>query len=164
MTKRDLYFAKLHKDAIIPTKRDEDAGYDFYPAFDERYISINPLETVLVPTGIATAIHNSKYLKLCERSSLASKGIKISGGIIDSGYRGNIMVCMYNTSINRTVIIAKDTKDFNVDKYQYVIDYRTAICQGIICDVIDMDTKIISYDDLSKIESIRNTQGFGSTD
>ena len=33
-----LYFAKLRPEAVIPSKRDEDAGYDIYACFDEDYL------------------------------------------------------------------------------------------------------------------------------
>ena len=48
-------FAKVRPTAIIPTKREEDAGYDIYANFDEDYIRINPHETKMIPTGIASA-------------------------------------------------------------------------------------------------------------
>lgn len=48
-------FAKTKPNAIIPTKRLEDAGYDVYPCFDEDYIIIKPHTTVIIPTGIASA-------------------------------------------------------------------------------------------------------------
>ena len=38
----DLYFAKVNPNAIIPSKRLEDAGYDLYACFDEDYMVIQP--------------------------------------------------------------------------------------------------------------------------
>ncbi len=38
-----LYFARLSEDAVIPTKRQEDAGYDIYACFNEDYISLNQI-------------------------------------------------------------------------------------------------------------------------
>ena len=37
-----IYWAKVKEQAIIPTKREEDAGYDLYPCFEEDYIEIVP--------------------------------------------------------------------------------------------------------------------------
>ena len=54
----DLYFAKVNPNAIIPSKRDEDGGYDVYACFDEDYMVIQPHETKLIPSGIATAFHH----------------------------------------------------------------------------------------------------------
>ena len=51
----ELYFAKVKPDAIIPSKRDEDAAMDIYACFDEDYLVIPPHTTILIPTGIASA-------------------------------------------------------------------------------------------------------------
>ena len=88
MKKDEILFAKVDKHAIIPSKRDEDAGYDIYPCFDEDYRVIMPHETAMVPTGIASAFDKSWYVQLQERGSTGSKGIKYGAGVIDSGYRG----------------------------------------------------------------------------
>lgn len=53
--KKAIYFAKIRPTAIIPTKKDEDAGYDFYSCFEEDLFIIEPYQTRLVPTGIAWA-------------------------------------------------------------------------------------------------------------
>ena len=45
-----VYWAKLRADAIIPTKKNENAGYDFYASFDEDYILIEPFKVGLIPT------------------------------------------------------------------------------------------------------------------
>jgi phytoene dehydrogenase-like protein len=50
-----IKFAKVRPNAIIPTKRLEDAGYDIYANFEEDYIVLNPHETKMIPTGIACA-------------------------------------------------------------------------------------------------------------
>ena len=43
MNNNELIFAKVRPEAIIPTKREEDAGRDLYACFNEDYILINPL-------------------------------------------------------------------------------------------------------------------------
>ena len=45
----EVKFAKVRPDAIIPSKRDEDMGFDIYACFDEDYVVINPHETKLIP-------------------------------------------------------------------------------------------------------------------
>ena len=52
----DLVFAKVRPNAIIPSKEDENAGYDIYACFDEDYMVIPPHSTKLIPTGIASAL------------------------------------------------------------------------------------------------------------
>lgn len=165
MNTNDLYFAKVKNNAIIPSKRDEDAGYDIYPCFSLPFIIIDAGDTIAIPTGIAVAMHDSKYMKLEERSSLAKAGIKISGGIIDSGYRGEILVLLYNTNTKPCII----TKNIQCTLGQIIDDriaipYNRPICQGIIRKVYSMNKKEISYDELCDISSERGTGSFGSTD
>ena len=50
----NIFFSKLNQNAIIPRKREEDAGYDIYPCFADEYLIINPDETAKIPTGIAS--------------------------------------------------------------------------------------------------------------
>lgn len=102
----DLIFAKVRPNAIIPTKNDENAGFDIYACFDEDFIVIPAHKTVLVPTGIASATTEKYYLQVQERGSTGSKGIKYSAGVIDSGYRGEIFIALSNVN-DEAVIISK---------------------------------------------------------
>ena len=68
-------FAKVSPTAIIPTKREEDAGYDIYANFDEDYMRINPHETKMIPTGIASACDTDYCFILKERGSTGTKGL-----------------------------------------------------------------------------------------
>ena len=68
-------FAKVRPTAIIPTKREEDAGYDIYANFDEDYMRINPHETKMIPTGIASACDTDYCFILKERGSTGTKGM-----------------------------------------------------------------------------------------
>ena len=76
LKENDLVFAKVRPDAIIPTKDNENAGYDIYANFEEDYIIIPPHKTTLISTGIASAISDKYYLQVHERGSTGSKGIK----------------------------------------------------------------------------------------
>ena len=91
-----LWFAKVRPDGIIPSKRDEDAGYDIFLAFDGEYIRLEPHETKLLPTGIASAFEPGYYFQIQERGSTGSRGIGKRCGVIDSGYRGEWFVPMTN--------------------------------------------------------------------
>ena len=71
----EIKFAKVHPNAIIPSKRDEDMGFDIYACFDEDYIVINPHETKLIPTGIASSCSSDWGFLVFERGSTGSKGI-----------------------------------------------------------------------------------------
>ncbi len=167
LNKKNIYFAKVKQNAIIPSKKREDAGYDIYACFEEDYIEIPSMETKLIPTGIAWASSPKYYMQIEERSSTGSKGIKRSAGIIDSGYRGEIKIATYNA--NKLPLIISNI-DENVFKEKYnvkkeVLFYNTskAIAQGIIHKVEKTRVKELNYSQLKEIPSTRKDQGFGST-
>ena len=72
-----IKFAKVRPDAIIPSKRAEDMGFDLYPCFDKDYIMIDAHETRLIPTGIASCCDPGYGFLLRERGSTGSKGIAL---------------------------------------------------------------------------------------
>ena len=112
----DLVFAKVRPNAIIPTKENENAGYDIYANFEEDYIIIPPNSTKLIPTGIASAVSEKYYLQVHERGSTGSKGMKYSAGVIDSSYRGEIFIALSNIN-SVEVIISKLRKEELINKY-----------------------------------------------
>ena len=91
---------KLNEKAIIPTYGSPySAGADLYSAMDD--ITIQPHTTVLVKTGIALEIPVGFAGLIYARSGLASKrGLAPANkvGVIDSDYRGEIMVALHNHS------------------------------------------------------------------
>lgn len=88
---------KLHPDAIIPRQpRAGDAGIDLCSIEDA---VIPPHDRRTVRTGLAMAIPTGNVGLVWDRSGLAHKeGITILAGVIDAGYRGEIMVVMFNSS------------------------------------------------------------------
>ena len=74
-------FAKVRPSAIIPTKREEDAGFDLYANFEDDYKVISPHETVMIPTGIACACDIDYCFILKERGSTGTKGIAQRCGV-----------------------------------------------------------------------------------
>jgi len=173
VNENEIYFSKIRPTAIIPTKKDEDAGYDVYADFDEDFLVIEPGKTKAVTTGIATAFSNKYYAQIEERSSMAKLGIKKSGGVFDSGYRGEYMIMTYNTN-DKPFIISKIAIDelgetFEVDGISYnksdviLYPYTKAICQIVMQIVPDLQIKEIDYDKLKEIKSERMTDGFGSS-
>lgn len=158
----DLVFAKVRPDAIIPTKEDENAGYDIYACFDEDYMIIPSHSTKLIPTGIASAMTDKYYLNVAERGSTGSIGMKYSAGIVDSSYRGEIFIAICNAN-NMPTFISK-TVD-KVEKYDSAIyyPYKKAIAQLIVHEVPKMNVKEVTYDELLKIPSKRGIGALGSS-
>lgn len=98
---------RLDESATIPTKAHEhDAGWDLY-ANESTYIIPNHRRTV--STGISLEIPEGYVGLIWPRSGLAVKnGIDVFAGVIDSGYRGEIKVCLYNSSDNSVKLNAED--------------------------------------------------------
>lgn len=167
LKENDLIFAKVNPNAIIPTREEGNAGYDIYACFDEDYIEIKPHETKLIPTGIATALHSSKYLQVEERGSTGSKGIKKSAGVIDSSYRGEIFIAITNTNNSYLFITKLDGKTMKEKTYYNTGDilypYTKAIAQLVIHDVPDMNVTEVSYEVLKLIPSARGDGKLGSS-
>ena len=92
---------KLNENARIPTYGSEfAAGADLYACI-ENDITIEPAQTVLIHTGLAMQIPEGLVGLIYARSGLASKkGLAPANkvGVIDSDYRGEIMVALHNHS------------------------------------------------------------------
>ena len=87
----------LDNNAKVPTKANlNDAGFDLYSVLDT---VIPPKQRKTVRTGIAIQMPDHLAGLIWPRSGLSVKqGIDVLAGVVDSGYRGEIMVCLYNTS------------------------------------------------------------------
>ena len=162
-------FAKVKDGAIIPSKRDEDMGFDIYACFDEDYIAINPHETKLIPTGIASACDTDYGFVLFERGSTGSKGIARRCGVIDSGYRNEWFIGLTNTT-NKVMFISKLSERDTYDKYygetmpeSCVYPYTKAIAQALVMPVPKTKVEEITYDELKAIKSERGIGALGSS-
>lgn len=133
----------LHPDAIVPTFANPgDAGADLYALENE---IIHGRKQKLVSTGIALEIPEGYVGLIRPRSGLATKrGLGMnSSGVIDSGYRGEIKVCLINHS----------------DETQY-INQGDRIAQIIfVVSMYGFDFEVV--DELS--DSERGIGGHGST-
>lgn len=177
----NVKFAKVRPDAIIPSKRDEDMGFDIYACFDEDYITIYPHETMLVPTGIASACDPGYGFLLFERGSTGSKGIARRCGVIDSGYRDEWFIGLTNTTDKMLFISKLDNTElekalrFGSEEpiaYKLASDevlnaiiypYSKAIVQALIAPVPEVNKEEISYEDLKAIPSERGLGSLGSS-
>lgn len=87
----------LDPQSRVPTKaHDADAGFDLYSNIKT---VIPPKQRKTVSTGIVLQMPEHMAGLIWPRSGLSVKqGIDVLAGVVDSGYRGEIMVCLYNTS------------------------------------------------------------------
>lgn len=80
----------------------EDLGYDLFAL---ETVTLVPRDTVRVRTGIAVEARDPRTgvplgLLVRDRSSMAARGIATTGGVIDAGYRGEILVLMTNLGMD----------------------------------------------------------------
>ncbi|WP_206459316.1 dUTP diphosphatase [Anaerovorax sp. IOR16] len=164
-----IYFAKVRENAVIPSKIEENAGYDIYANFEEFYMVINPHETKMIPTGIASACSSDYYFQLFERGSTGTKGIGQRCGVIDSGYRNEWFVPITNHN-DYKVIIAKEgitagmIYGNTVSAPAHIIyPYEKAICQAVLLPVPKTEVIEMSYEHLCEIKSKRGMDKLGSS-
>ena len=88
---------KTEKKAIVPTRSNQsDAGWDLYSVTTR---PIAPSQRVTIKTGISLEIPEEYVGLIWPRSGMSVKnGIDVLAGVVDSGYRGEIKVCLLNTS------------------------------------------------------------------
>ena len=145
MEKAVVNIKKLNPDAVIPTYGSEyAAGADIYACIPDTLV-IRPGETVLVKTGFALEVPVGFAGLIYARSGLATKkGLAPANkvGVIDSDYRGEVMVALYNHS----------DKEQRIEPQERIAQLIiTPFLQGIYNEV----------DELSSTE--RGEGGFGST-
>ena len=136
---------KLNENAKMPTYGSPySAGADLYACI-ENEITIAPNETVLVKTGLAMELSCGYVALIYARSGLALKrGLAPANkvGVVDSDYRGEIMVALHNHS-NVPQTVSKDER----------------IAQMVITPYITAE--FTEADSLS--DTVRGEGGFGST-
>ena len=132
---------KLTEHAILPKyAHPDDAGMDLYAS---ETISLQPGERKAIPTGIAMAIPTGYVGLLWDKSGMASKhGIKTMGGVIDSGYRGEIKIIVHNLSSTG-----------------FIFEKGTKVAQMLIQPV--EQKQILEVEELDQTQ--RGQAGFGST-
>ena len=92
-----LIIEKIYADSNLPAYGyPGDAGLDLFAYTD---VSLAPGKRESIPTGIKMAIPEGYVGLVWDKSGMAFKrGIKSMGGVVDSGYRGEISICLINLS------------------------------------------------------------------
>lgn len=134
---------KLNPNAKIPKRSNpQDAGADLHSL---EKAMIHPFERKLISTGIAVEIPEGHYGRIAPRSGLAVKsGIDVFAGVVDSTYRGEIKVLLFNSDKSNT----------------FFVEPGDRIAQLIIEKHYNFEFVEV-VEDLS--ETSRGTDGFGST-
>lgn len=164
-----IKFAKLNKEAKVPSKRAEDAGYDIFACFEEPFVIIKPHHTVKIQTGIASSFPSDYCFIIKERGSTGSAGIGQRSGVIDSGYRNEWLLPITNHN-QVPILIAKraflESKEYHErfgSENVIVYPYEKAIGQALLIPVPQTEVTEIPYEQLLLDKSERMLGGFGST-
>ena len=140
----DVAVRRVRAGAQLPTQAyDGDAGLDL-AAYEEA--RLEPGERAVVPTGIAVEIPEGYAGFVQPRSGLAARhglGIVNSPGLIDSGYRGEVLVVLLNTDANES----------------FTVEAGMRIAQLVIMPVASV--RLLEVSELATSE--RGSRGLGSS-
>ena len=136
---------KLYPKVELPKYKTEgSSGLDLM-AYIDSPIKIAPGTSALIPTGISLAIPNDLEIQIRPRSGLAAKSniaVLNTPGTIDSDYRGEIKIILFNHS-----------------KENFLVKNGDRIAQMILMPVLK-----IEFDEVNELpDTIRGSGGFGST-
>jgi len=136
---------KLNPDVEIPVYKTSGASGMDLMAFIGEPIKIAPHSTYLVPTGLSMAFSEDYEVQIRPRSGLAVKNsitVLNTPGTIDSDYRGEIKIIL-----------------FNHGKEDFIINNKDRVAQMVLTPVIKMELE--ETDNLP--DTLRGEGGFGST-
>ena len=135
-----LKYKKLDSKSITPTKaHDDDAGLDLY-ALEKTYIPAGQWRSVR--TGLAFEILKGWCMQIHTRSSYAKLKVRNHLGIIDSGYRNEVLVIVYNDGYN-----------------DFIVEAGSKFCQVLI-----LPTPFVTLVESNELSnSNRGQGGFGSS-
>ena len=140
-----ILIKKNNKEVITPKyKTDGSSGVDL-SAFLEKKVVIKPNSSELIPTGLQVAIPEELEIQIRPRSGLAAKesiGVLNSPGTIDSDYRGELKIIL-----------------FNHGKEDFIINNGDRIAQMVLVPIVKMEFEEVD----SLPDTIRGQGGFGST-
>ena len=136
---------KLDPKVELPSyKTKGSSGMDLM-AFIDSPIKVPPNNSALIPTGLSIAIPNDVEIQIRPRSGLAAKssiGILNTPGTIDSDYRGELKIILFNHS-----------------NKEFIVNNNDRIAQIVLMPVLKVDFEEV--DELP--DTLRGSGGFGST-
>lgn len=172
----DVLYSRENDECIIPTKRDEDAGYDLYvdPIWlkdnHDSVMVIGAHKTCAFDTGLRTVLPITHYAQIEERGSTGIRAMKFGAGVIDSGYRdtwnviinncNDVPVVVYNPSVSH----AKATAEKHKEDGAIIYPISKGLAQFIFKRVFKARLKEISADEIMSYKSERGKGKLGSTD
>ena len=140
-----VFIKKLNSSAQLPSYKTSGASGMDLMACIEKTINLEPGKSCLVPTGLSVAFPKEYEIQIRPRSGLAAKNnisVLNTPGTIDSDYRGELKIILFNHS-----------------KVSFTINNNDRVAQMILTPIIKMELE--ESDKLP--DSIRGEGGFGST-
>ena len=118
---------------------------DGYNGFIDKPVSIMPKKSELIPTGLSIAIPQNTEIQIRPRSGLASKNnisVLNTPGTIDSDYRGELKIILFNHGEN-----------------EFIVNNQDRVAQMVLAPIIKA-----TFEEVEELpETIRGEGGFGST-
>jgi dUTP pyrophosphatase len=136
---------KLNPDVELPAYKTNGASGMDLMAFIEKPIRIVPNSSCLVPTGLSMAFSEDYEVQIRPRSGLAAKNnitVLNTPGTIDSDYRGEVKIIL-----------------FNHGKEDFLINNKDRVAQMVLTPVVKMELEETD----SIPDTLRGDDGFGST-
>jgi dUTP pyrophosphatase len=135
-----LKIKKMRPDAKAPTRaHHNDAGIDLYACGEHIVL---PHTTATIPLGIAMEIEEGYVGLMWDKSSMGAKSMKTLGGVIDAGYRGEVLAMVHNLSN---------------ESYTFLHGHKVA----------QMVIQKVEFPEIEEVkelsDSLRGENGFGST-
>lgn len=100
-----IEYKKVRDGAQVPVRSNpSDAGLDVFACLDEA-VSLAPMQSLIIPTGLKFGIPHGYMLQVMNRSSVAAKrGLVVGAHVIDSGYDGEVFINIHNISNQHQVL------------------------------------------------------------
>jgi dUTP pyrophosphatase len=136
---------KLNPEVEMPSYKTIGASGMDLMAIIDKPIKIAPNSSCLIPTGISMAFSNEYEIQIRPRSGLAAKNsitVLNAPGTIDSDYRGEIKIILFNHGVN-----------------DFVVNNKDRVAQMILMPVHKIE--LVEVENLP--DTVRGTGGFGST-
>lgn len=157
----EIYFARKDEAVKLPTKREEDGCYDVYAHITEDF-EIPPHTNKLIPTGLYSAFDQKYRIGIRERGSNTKTNMITMAGQIDSGYRGEWFISIYNGN-DVPIFLCDDISEVKAQDNRIEIPVSKAIAQFAVELVPNVEVKELSIEDIQNISSERGAGALGSS-
>lgn len=105
---------KTHPKAIIPTKRQSDAGFDLYAVFDDKIVIQKANEMMIFNTKLKMRFDTGYVATIKERGSTRLHNLNVGAGVVEGNYAGEYLIMM--TNLNEYIDIVYSDGEITPDE------------------------------------------------